>query len=389
MNILLYNFGSYTHADLLYFLKKAGHKCKVINYRFRNQEEDSYFERYFLSYIKESSFDCVMSTNFFPLIAKLCYHNNIKYLAWSYDSPISRKHLEHYKYPTNYVFLFDREEVQYFRNQGLDNFYHLPLAVNVKRLQTVSISPEDYSKYSCDISFIGQFYQSPLKDLLSAQDDYTKGYINALVDTQQKVYGYNFISECIPNTLIEKMNQNFASIGLPVHEENGEPLSKSGLVHSIDKQITRTERIVLIKMLSQFHHLRLYTTESIDLLKDIPCGGTAHYFTEMPKIFRLSKINLNPTLKSIHSGIPLRALDIMGSSGFLLSNFQPELAEFFRPDIDVVMYDSIEDAICKADYYLKHEDKRLNIIQNALTIIENHFDYPSRIHDMFTVAHLL
>ena len=51
---------------------------------------------------------------------------------------------------------------------------------------------------------------------------------------------------------------------------------------------------------------------------------------ELPCVFRYSKLNLNPTLKSIQSGIPLRALDIMGAKGVLLSNFQPELVEYFE-----------------------------------------------------------
>lgn len=388
MNILLYNFGSYIQSDLIYYLKKGGHHCKSVMYKFRNLYEDDFFERRFSAYLNASDYDCVISTNFFPLIAKICYERNMKYVSWSYDSPIVHHHMEYYSYPTNYIFLFDREEVAFFHNQGLTNFYHLPLAVNTLRLKNISISPADKERYASDISFVGQFYQSPLKDLLLLQDDYTKGYINALVDAQLKVYGYNFIEELIPDSLLKKMNDNYAKFNFRIHESGGEELSKEGLIHSINKQVTRTERIILLKLLNEAYQVKLYTTESIDMLQKVPCQGTADYFQEMPKIFRLSKINLNPTLKSIHSGIPLRALDIIGSGGFLLSNYQPELAEYFRPDIDVVMYDSIEDAICKADYYLHHEDERLRILQNAYKIVEEQFSYPGKIKFMLQTAGL-
>ena len=44
MNILLYDMGSYTQDDLIYYLRKAGHKCKNITYRIKNAFEDSFFE---------------------------------------------------------------------------------------------------------------------------------------------------------------------------------------------------------------------------------------------------------------------------------------------------------------------------------------------------------
>ena len=388
MNILVFNFGSYIHSDLLYFLQKAGHHCKSIMYKFQNLYEDAFFEKRFSYYLKNANYDCVISTNFFPLIAKLCYENSIKYLAWSYDSPISRSHLEYYAYPTNFIFLFDRDEVNFFHEQGLENFYHLPLAVNTIRLSSIKPSAKEIERYSCDISFIGQFYQSPLKDLLLLQDDYTKGYINAVADAQFRIYGYNFVSELISDSIIEKMNLNYAKNNLQIYESGGEKLSRAGLIHSIDKQITRTERILLLKLFAPKYNVHLYSTESVPLLSEIPFQGPADYFSEMPLIFKLSKVNLNPTLRSIHSGIPLRALDIIGSGGFLLSNFQPELAEFFPSDVAVAMYDSVEDALSKADFYLSHEVQRLTLIKNAHQIIETHFTYPDRINKMFQIAGL-
>ncbi|MDE6128262.1 MAG: glycosyltransferase, partial [Lachnospiraceae bacterium] len=105
-------------------------------------------------------------------------------------------------------------------------------------------------------------------------------------------------------------------------------------------------------------------------------------------VFRLSKINLCPTARGIRSGLPLRMLDIIGSGGFLLCNAQPELVDYFRPDIDIVCYSSIEDAVEKARYYLSHEDERLRIQQNSYAIIEEKFSYPERIATMFQTAGL-
>ena len=93
--------------------------------------------------------------------------------------------------------------------------------------------------------------------------------------------------------------------------------------------------------------------------------GPAEYFKEMPFVFKCSKINLNITLRSIQNGIPLRAYDILGCGGFLLSNYQTDLARHFVPDEDYVYYENREDLLKKIEYYLSHEDERSAIAQNA------------------------
>ncbi len=85
----------------------------------------------------------------------------------------------------------------------------------------------------------------------------------------------------------------------------------------------------------------------------------------MPSVFHNSKINLNITLKTIQTGIPLRAWDILGCGGFLLSNFQQELCEYFIPGEDFIYYESIDDATEKAAYFLTHENERKEIAHNA------------------------
>ena len=106
----------------------------------------------------------------------------------------------------------------------------------------------------------------------------------------------------------------------------------------------------------------------------------------MPKIFKCSKINLNMTLRSIKSGIPQRAFDIMGCGGFLLSNYQPELAEYFIPGEDLVLYDSVDDLIQKIDYYLSHEEERLQIAKNGYEKVKRYHTYDTRLTEILNTV---
>lgn len=384
MKILLHDLGSYTQRDMIYYLEKQGCICRNLHYKLTDLYEDAFFERQFRKALKSDSYDFVMSTNFNPIIAKICAENKIKYLAWVYDAPINVDKIEYYQYPTSYIFLFDRLDAERVKKLGGINIFHLPLAVNQKRLDKIHITKKDALLYGADISFIGKFYESPLQNFMSLIGDYEKGYIDSLVQTQLKVYGYNFLEEMITDEFMDRINGQLLQNGV-----RDELLKKRGLYYSINRQITHTERLTLLNLLGQFCKVRYYSTEEPASLSHLSYGGTAYYFSEMPKIFRLSRLNLNPTLKSIPSGIPLRALDILGCGGVLFSNYQPELAEYFVDGEDVIMYESLEDALDKADYYLHHDELLQVIARNGYEKAITHFSYPDKISYMLKTAGIL
>ena len=84
--------------------------------------------------------------------------------------------------------------------------------------------------------------------------------------------------------------------------------------------------------------------------------------------------------------MPLRALDILGCGGFLLSNFQPELAEYFTPNQDFVYYEDLYDALDKADYCLKHDTLRTQIAQNGYQRVKECFNYSKQLGELFNIS---
>lgn len=65
----------------------------------------------------------------------------------------------------------------------------------------------------------------------------------------------------------------------------------------------------------------------------------------------------------------------MGAGGFLISNWQPELAECFEEGKEVVMYYDRNDLMSKIEYYLQNEDERMKIAENGQKKIIEQFDY--------------
>ncbi|MCM1213582.1 MAG: DUF3880 domain-containing protein [Lachnospiraceae bacterium] len=384
MKILFYDMGSYTYQDLIYYLEQAGHSCQTVYYHFPDKFEDEFFMYRFSRYLTENSFDAVVSVNFFPLVARACHEHHIKYLSWCYDSPLEDRLKEYFSFETNYIFLFDRVEVMQYRREGYTQVFHLPLAVNAERSNALTFTPSQIAAWQADISFVGHLYDSPLDTLLYPADDYIKGYIEGILQAQLRIYGYYFLEDMITDELLERLNRSFQQMG-----QTAVSLTRRGLSFAIAAQITHLERIFLLEQMGELYKTHFYSTGSYRFATAVKSCGPVKYHTEMPGVFRCSRLNLCPTLKSIQSGIPLRALDIMGAGGALLSNFQPELAEYFENEKELILYESMEDAFDKADFYLKHEELRKEIARNGYRRVCRDFSYPDRIRQMFETAQLV
>ncbi len=382
MKILFYDMGSYTYHDLLYYLRKAGHVCKTVYYHFPDKFKDPFFCERFSSYLKADHYDLVFSINFFPLVAQLCNESHIKYISWCYDSPLEERLQEYFNYETNYIFLFDRIEVQQYQREGYTTVFHLPLAVNTHRLDSLTFHPKLVEACRADVSFVGHLYDSPLATLLFSAGDFVKGYIEGILQAQLRIYGCYILDDLITEDLLNAVNASFKKIG-----QTSLFLNHRGLSYAIATEVTHLERSFLLEQMGELFHTHFYSSHPCSL-KHVRYRGPVKYADEMPCVFRCSKLNLNPTLKCIQSGIPLRALDIMGSKGVLLSNYQPELAEYFESEKDVIMYESMEDAVAKADFYLKHEDLRKEIALSGYRKVKELFSYPERIKELFRIARI-
>lgn len=387
MKLLIFEWaaGTFTYNDIVSSFDEKGISYRTVSYQFDDKNEDEFFEWRFSKVLCEDGYDAVFSVNYFPLVAKCCHNKGIKYISWSYDNPLDVPDMERtLGYAENHVFVFDRIQAEGYRKKGFSNVYHMPLAVNCKRLDAVRLTKQEQQLYASDVSFVGKMYDSMFSQYLSLMDEYCRGYIDALVNTQSKIYGYWFVDEMLTEDLTARINRHFKELD-PATEF---VLPKEALSYAIGAQITRNDRLILLNLLAKRMKVNIYSWEKCDLLRNVNYMGSCNYYDQMPKVFKASSINLNITLKILQSGIPLRIMDILGSGGFLLSNFQPELAENFIDGQDVVMYESIEDAYDKALYYIQHDDIRRQIAASGHKKIAEQFSYEKQLSDIFEIAKL-
>lgn len=344
------------------------------------------FESSFSAFLKKETPDLVFSFNYFPIVSTVCNEVGIKYASWVYDAPHASLYSCTMLNSCNYVFVFDKALYLEFMENGFQNVYYLPLAVNTERLETLFANNQDCEQYRHEISFVGSLYIEPkhnLFDKLTNLSDETRGYLDGLIMSQLKVWGYNFVEDCLTPSIIDEL---IASYPLYPHPDGVESSAYLYAQYVLNRKITSLDRLLGLESLQKVGAVDLYTNHKEFCISGVTNHGPADYETEMPFIFRYSKINFNSTLRSIKTGIPLRVLDILGCAGFLLTNYQEDMLDYFTPGEDLVIFEDTKDLEEKAAYYLKHDEERIQIAENGYKKVKEYFGYKERIEEILRIC---
>ena len=385
MKLLIYHWTSYLQYDVYEICKEKSINFQIFEWQFESKNRDENFTKWFCDTIPSGEYDAVLSINYYPVLSDVCMKKQIKYIALCYDNPLNVELIEEtLGNSVNYVFLFDKIQFWQYAKQGFQTVYHLPLGVNRTRLTNLKISEAERKKYAAEVSFVGNLYESLLYELMAPMDDYTKGYLNALMDIQRQIYGHYILDEAISEELIQNINSQY----LKQNPKTKLRLSKQALTFAMASEITRKDRLILLNICGVRYDTKFYSRDESSLVKHVTKCGQVDYVEEMPKVFACSKVNLNPSLRIIQTGIPLRAFDVMGAGGFLLTNYQEELYEYYENEKDMVIYESMEDAVEKIRFYLEHEDIRCKIAESGRRKTLEEHSLQERIGKILKVAGL-
>ena len=387
MKILFIEWNSFGNEDIKEAFAAEGHNVACYPFSNRDDRRDAELEKDLSAFLKREVPDVVFSFNYFPVISNVCKKENIRYISWIYDSPYVMLYSYTVINPCNTIYVFDKELYMEFHNAGIQTVHYMPMAANTKRLDKLTsgsaaqtTSADSKQSFLYDISFVGSLYteEHNFFDRMTTLSDYAKGYLDAIMSAQMKIQGYNFIQE----SLSPIMDDLYEALPMEPNPDGVESKEYLYAQYVINRKITGLEREALIRAVTEQFHFDLFTPNKDYSIPNLTNHGTADYYKEMPLVFKRSKINLNISLRSIKSGIPLRAFDILGSGGFLLSNFQADFLDDFIPGEDFVYYESKEDLLAKIDYYLNHDDERAAIAKNGHDKVAAHHTFRHRIRQM-------
>lgn len=380
--LLIYCWGSLSEGPLKRAADVLGLEYICFDEKINHYHADAEFAGRLIQIIHAEGINMVLSYDYFPLISMICDINHMPYVSWIYDCPQYTLYSKTLSNSYNYIFCFDRIFAERLKAMGALNCFHFPLAAEDMTEKVSQLQALHGDKYNCDVSFVGNLYNEKKNRLRQAKlSEHTAGYGEGLICAQLNVYGYNFIRDALTEEISEEIAER---CNLALGDEYIQ--DKEQLVaDTIGMEVTGRERELVLKTVSAVAPVTLYTASklpsSLQQCK-LRVKPFADYETEVPLIFHNSKININVTSKTIESGIPQRVFDILACGGFCITNYQPEIAEYFADGQELVMYTSMEDLADKVRYYLEHEEERKQIVKNGRVAVMQKFLLKNKLREM-------
>lgn len=319
--------------------------------------------------LQKREYDVVFSISYLSDVSMLCNILGVIYISWIIDFPNADLYRRSIWNPCNCFFLSDNQKVKEFTELGIENVYYLPSAA------ANAMEGDIHDQYH--IGLLEALYT----DMDTEHDIWTKvlsdscrGYLDGMIHSQRVVYGTKIINNNIPNHFLKELEENY-----PYKIPEDVYLSKNSLYAEkiLIPRISRLERNVFISKLaegfiwsSKWQGKRLFPVTYADYPQND---------MERQTFIGNAKINLNITNRYFSSGISRHAFEIMGYSGFLLTNNQLDFLSFFEPDVDFVYFEDETDLLKKATFYVNHKDERRKIAHSGYEKIKEAHLYTHRI----------
>ncbi len=362
MNIIFYRYNSVCEPDYIDTFKQVGVNVIEDDDGMKGNLDISAKIGRIGDLIAEYSPLFIFSINYFPFLSIVCDRLGIIYMSETVDCPVFEIYHNSIKNKTNRIFLFDYAQYLSVKDHNPDNVFYLPLGSPAERVGKLL---GDESRYLYDVSFIGSLYseKDPFTELKISEK--SKGKLLSLMNEQidKAPFGMEWIEGNLDEPAINEIKEKDSLMENPEYVCDLDKFIVSN--NYLSYHMAYMERIRMLNSLAEKaneNNIHLFTrSDTKDLNKAIVCHDGVKTLTEMPFVFRQSKINLNITMRSIQTGIPQRIWDIMACRGFVLTNYQPELEEYFEIGTHLETFSSIEELNDKIDYYLKNDSKRETI----------------------------
>lgn len=388
MKFLFYRFNSVCEPDMIEGFLQLGHEVDTIDIELTDKNPDMQLVvDTFMKAFDKKAYDAVVSVNYYPSVSEICRILGVIYMSWTVDSPVLELLSDTVANPTNRIFCFDMEQCESLRRYNPTGVFYMPLATNIKRWDEViaKATPAMHQKFSSEVSFIGSLYteKCPYDDLKNPPE-YLRGYLEALMKAQQNVYGAFFLESALKPNIVEEFVAHTPGFYQPPEKARNDKKWIMAMKY-LGMKVTNMERLEIMELLGKDFKLDVYTGSDTSKLP-VTNKGFAKTLSEMPIIFHDSKINLNITCKSIRTGIAQRVWDIMGAGGFMLTNYQTEIPEFFNIGEDLDIYSSMDELHEKVEFYLSHDDVREKIALSGYEKVKAQHSHKDRIADMIYLA---
>lgn len=334
----------------------------------------------------EGNYDYVISDDYLISLSDLCQKFQVPYISWIYDSPMAPLFHNSVFNQVNRIFIFDSALCSRLKQIGIPHVYYMPLAADTAYADALAMTPEDENRFSHDVSFVGSLYENnaynEIRNKLPPEIMVPMNhYLMHMLLNYHEVRPWPTLPDYCVSFLLENVSLNTSAIDRFQIPRN----MYLGLIF-LSKKLAEMERIVGLNTLAEQFPVDLYTGSSSEHVGILNVHPPVNYYTNLGKVYRFSKINLNFTLPSIETGVPMRIFNIMSYGGFVLSNYQKDIESIFTIGKDLVVFHDLGELKELTAYYLSHEEERQEIARNGYERVKLHCTYEIRLQEILSIC---
>jgi len=183
---------------------------------------------------------------------------------------------------------------------------------------------------------------------------YMDPMVNVDEELLQKIDKVNFVFYTAPTVFNKLKDKNKNSYFIQEGYES--------TIHKFYDKIDKVHNVSFIGALKE-HRSQYHQSYNFNCFSD-------KYNRDHCKIINQTRVNLNFT--NNREGTSDRAYKIMGSGGFLLTEYWDGLEKDFKPDHDLVIFTNENEFKEKIEEYLKNWQKRKSIARNGLNTVQKY-----------------
>lgn len=386
MRIYFYQWGTFNEPVIEKTLRDLGHFVKVLQ---ADELKDKTTEEKIWAISKgadEYHADAFFSVDYFQTVAMAAKKLDITYYSWLYHIPQWSLFSYAAQLPNNRIITFDSAQMQELRQYNVNGMQYMSQAADKELLSNAlaSATEEQIEKYKADVSFVGTLYESAnnLFNRISPEAKEKDIYKDILEMIKEKRFSYGKevlgrgVTEEMVEFLLEEVEYGQDHFFFAKQEE-------IAIQSVLARKITVEERKLMARTLARKFDFKLYTVSNTEKFPEINNCGPVDFAKHAPLVYNGSKINIYVTPRAIRSGVPLRVLEIMACQGFVLVNYQEDLAKEFEDGKELVMYRSLDEMVEKVQYYLEHEEERAQIARAGYEKVMREYNYAEKLRRIF------
>lgn len=381
MRILFCEWGAPNEAVIAKTLRDLGHFVRELKMKELPQREVEEEVIFLAHAANEYHAELYFTVDYFPNLAMAAKRAGILYYSWLFHLPQWNLYSYQAQLPCNRIFIFDKMQIKDLRQQNINTTQYISLPADKQILENAleGAATKCY-RFQGDVSYVGAVLDngvnSGTKFTAEARNDERFAKLVEVIKEKKFSYGNQVLYRGVPDDVIEFLSEETAG------DKNNYFFARKEdiIIQSVlARKITAEERKTACRMLARKFDLKVYSESNLERYPEINNLGPVNMLKEAPLIYNQSKVNVYVAPRCIRSGIPQRVLEIIACRGFLITNYQEDLAQEFEEDREIVMFRNLDELVSKTAYYLTHEQERQEIIRAGYEKVLREYNYAEKL----------